>query len=149
MSVQETFSRLKKGLKRRIKGGKHNQDGESAGTGGGRTDLGESPSRPESPFAGSGNRNLCGSGSNPVGGYIGSTDRPAQRDGSDPMLTGESKPNQEGRGEGVIDQNKSGQARPSHLHSDVEVVVGSGPDGEVEQVPSDSLIPGSAKPNGM
>ena len=148
MKFRKTFSRVKADLKDRFKSRKRNQDGESVGTSGGGTDQERSLSRSGSPFVGVGDRDPGGSGSNPVEGLIGSTDRPAQRDGSDPAPSGESKPDQGVRGEGEIDENEAGQTQPSHPHSGVEDVIGSGRIGVVEHVTSDAPIPESAKPNG-
>lgn len=69
MGVGEVFSRLK-GLKHRFKGRKRNQDRESVGTSGGRTDVEESLSRSESPFVGDGDRDREGSGASTVGGNV-------------------------------------------------------------------------------
>ena len=148
MSVRETFSRLKKGVKRRFKGRKHNQDGESVGSSGARTDLEESLSRSGSPFAGVSDRNPEGSGFNPVEGHISSADRPAQRDKSEPVPAGGGKTNQ-GDGEGDVDQIEPSRAQRPRPHSNVEAVTGAGHGEKADQVPSKTLIPDSAKPDGM
>ena len=148
MSVRETFSRLKNGVKRRFKGRKRNQDRESVGTSGGRTDLEESLSRSGSPFVGVSDRDPEGSGLNPVGGHMSSADRPAQRDKSEPVPAGGGKTNQ-GDGEGDVDQIEPSQAQRARPHSNVEAVVGGGHGEKADQVPSETLIPDSAKPDGM
>ena len=93
---RQTFSKVKKGVKVRFKGRRHNRDKRGPGTSGEATDLEESRSRSESPFVlGGGDRDLEeSSGSNPTGEPIGSTDRPAQLDESNLMSLslGERKP---------------------------------------------------------
>lgn len=51
---------------------------------------------------------------------------PAQLNGSDPMPAYESENKEDGGGKGDIDQNEARRTRPSHSHSDIEAVVGSG-----------------------
>ena len=90
MSVRETFSRVSKDIKDRLKGSKRNKGRKRPGTSQGGADFGESLSRSESPVVGGGNRDPAGSGASTVVGRIGSTDRPVQQDGSDP---GSAEPN--------------------------------------------------------
>ena len=141
MSFQKTLSSVKKDLKERFKKTKRNQDRESLGPSVGRTDQEELLSQSGSP---------SGSGSNPVEGLIGSTDRLAQQDGLDPTPPGESKPDQGRQREGEIDENEAGHTQPSHPHSGVEAVMGSGTSHSrvVEYVPSDTPTLETAIPSG-
>ena len=106
-------------------------------------------SRSESPFVGGGNHDPEGIGADTVGGPISPTDRLAQQGRSGPASASERKIGQEARGEGDVEQIEAGQTQRSYPHSAVEAVVESGHGANVEQVPPDASIPGSAKPNGM
>lgn len=57
----------------------------------------------------------------------------------------ESENKEDGGGKGDIDQNEARRTRPSHSHSDIEAVVGSGHSGKVEQASPGTLITGTAK----
>ena len=150
MSFRETFSRVKKDVKDRFKGSKRKKDRKGPGASGGRAEMEESLSRSESPFVEGGDRDPEGSGAGTVGGPISSTDRPAQQGRSEPASTSERiEIGQEARGKGDVDQIEAGQSQQSYPHSAVEAVVESGHGGDVEQVPPDASIPGSAEPNGM
>ena len=148
MSFQKTFSSVKKDIKDRFRGSKCNRGQKGPSTGEGGADMEESLSRLESPFIGGGDRDLEGSGSNPVGGHISSADRPEQRDKSEPVPADEAKTSQ-GEGEGDIDQIKPSQAQRPPPHSNIEAVVGGGHGEKAGQVPSDTLILDSAKPDSM
>ena len=149
MSLRETFSKVKKDVKDRFKGSKRKKDRKGPGASGGRAELEEPLSRSESPFVGGGDHDPEGSGAGTVGGPISSADRPVQQDRSEPASTSERKIGQEARGEGDGDQIEASQTQQSYPRSAVEAVVESGHGGDVEQVPPDASIPGSAEPNGM
>lgn len=145
MSLRESFSKVKKGIKDRFKGSRRKKDRKGPGSSGERAESEESFSRSEASFAGGGHRDPEGSGPGAVGRRLSSTVHPAQRDQSEPVPTGETKISREGG----VHQIKTTRTQPSHPHSDVGAVVGSGPSEKAEQVPSESSISGGIKPNGM
>ena len=149
MSLRETYSRVKKDVKDRFKGIRRKKDRKGPGAGGGGAETEESLSRSEFSSVDGGNRYPEGSGARTVGGPISSTDRPAKQGRSEPASTSERKIGQEARGEEDVGQIEASQTQQSYPHSAVEAVVESGHGGDVEQVPPDASIPGSAEPNGM
>ena len=143
--VRDSFSKLKKDLKQRLRGKKNKPDSTGAKTVGENVDSSGSLPQPE-PTATASNRSPGeGSGYKAVGSQVISKDQspqpepgPAGRDDDDRERR---EADEEGDG---VDQSHS---RPE---PDVEVVVDSGPSREVEQVhpsPSTPSIPPSGKPD--
>jgi len=119
MDIRGPFSRLKKKL--RHPGSKPKPGRTGLDSGGEREDLAASPS----VLLADGGHNRGEDGANADGRQISSTDRPLSPDVPGPALAGRSEGNQ-GGGDGGIDGVEVSQ-RHSHPHSDVKVVVGSGP----------------------
>ena len=128
--IRESFSRLKKGIKHRMKGRKNKPDRKRVDAAGERVDSPGSFLRPESRIATSGDD---GEGSTDVR-QVRSRDRSPQ---PEPVLAGGSDNHQQGR-EADVDGKEVGQM-DSRPDQGVEVAVGSRPSQEVEQVyPSQS-----------
>jgi hypothetical protein len=148
MSFRESFSKLKKDVKRRLKGKRHKSDRSGTDTGGESVDSTRSPSRSGLQVVGGSGRDQ--GGSNTVGGRAHSTDGPRQPDQPETMPVVESE-QARGERETGVDGRKVNPIHPN-LDPDVEAVAGSGHGGEVEPAyPSLSAtsIPRGVKPDGM
>ena len=123
--IRESFSRLKKDVKHRMKGRKNKPDRKRVDAAGERVDSSGSLLRPESRIAASGDD---GEGSSD-GRQVRSRDRSPQ---PEPILAGGSDNDRQGR-ETDVDGKGVGQMG-SRLDPGVRVAVGGRPSQEVEQV---------------
>ena len=123
--IRESFSRLKKDVKHRMRGRKNKPDRKRVDAAGERVDSSGSLLRPGSRIAASGND---GEGSTD-GRQVRSRDRSPQ---PEPILVGGSDDDGQGS-ETNVDGKEVGQVDP-RLDPGVEVAVGSRPSQEVEQV---------------
>ena len=142
--IRDSFSRLKKNIKHRLRGKKQKTDRTGVNAAGETVNSSGSLLRPESRIA--------ASGDDGEGSRI-STDKRQVRPGGrspqpEPMPAGRSDHDQQ-RMETDVDEKEAGQKHPG-LDPDVEVATGSGPSREVEQAhpsPSDPSIPPGGKPD--
>ena len=145
MSFRESFSRFRKDIKQRIKGGKHKPGTKGAVSVGERIDPLESGSQ----SAGGSIHDQEG-GVDSVGEPVHSMHQPTQRGGPAPVSTGAGGIKREG-GETNVDRKVS-KAQVSDRRSVGEPSEGSGRGGGVEQVHSSPLptrTPRNAKPDGV
>ena len=139
MSVQDSFSRLKKKVKRL--GNKRKPDRIGADTGGESVNQGNPLPQPEPHLvAGDGE----GNGADAEGWRACSSDRPPQPDEPWPVPASGNEDG-EGRGEASTYGREDSQ-RDSHLYPDVEVVAGSGPSQEGNRANRENVYRHSSTP---
>ena len=145
MSFQESFSRFRKDIKQRIKGGKHKPGTKGAVSVGERIDPLESGSQ-----SAGGSFHDREDGVDSVGEPVHSMHQPTQRGGPAPVSTGAGEIKREGRETNV--DHKVSETRVSDRPSVGEPSEGSGHHGGIEQVhssPSPTPTPRIAEPDGM
>jgi len=123
MDIRESFSRLKKKLKH--PGSKHKPDRTMANSRGEREDFPASASLPVPHVVVGGGHSRGEDGANAGERWTSSTDRPPLPDVPAPVLAGGCEGN-EGGEDGSVDGVEVSQRHP-RPHSDVKVVVGTGP----------------------
>lgn len=121
MSLKDSYSKLKDGFKRRLKGKKHELDGTTFDG----VNSTESLSQPEPHVPGGSGRDRGGDGDSAHGRHTGSTDRRAQHYESETTPAGESENDQEG---GTTDSGgeETNQTRGPVLRPDIELMMESG-----------------------
>lgn len=122
MSLRESYSRLKKDIKQRLKGKKRKPDGTGVNP----------PSQPEPPAVGGSGRDQGGDGEDVDVQHTYSTNKSVQRPGPEPVAADESENGQEGAGQ---------QCQIPPPPPDVEHVVESEQRGEPERVYPSPFIP--------
>ena len=132
--IRGSFSKVKKKLKQPFRGSKPKSDKTGAGARGERAGSSASLPQPETHVVAGGGHDRGGNETNTDERQVVSTDGPPQPDEPEPV-PGRDREGREGGSDG-----REYSQRYSHLHPDVEVAVGSGRDGEVEQIhPSPSM----------
>ena len=155
MDIRDSFSRLKKKIKRPFTGRKRKPGKIGADAGGGRVDPADSLSQPEPHIIAGGSNNREDNGADEGGLQARSTDQPPQPDESEPVPAcgGE---NDQQRGEAEVDGGEAGKSH-SHPQPDAEAMAEIGPSREgndakeakIEGVTPTPSILRNEKPDGM
>ena len=143
--IRDSFSRLKKSLKHRLRGRKHKPDRTGVNATGERVHSSGSLLRPDSRIAASGEGGGGESRTSTDGQQARSRDRSPQ---PEPMPAGGTNNDGQKRKAGV--DGKEADQKHSGLDPETEATVGSGPGREVEPVhpsPSAPSIPSTGKPD--